>query len=136
MVSGFWAAAAGVSGPAGAVAAAGAAAATNASGRGSVHFAVERDRIPELIKDLEEAKKKLEAAADLAVAARRVDPMGKDPFSPKAADRMGPQLVDNYLTANQRQWRDIDSMIKSLEAAMKSYDNAEDVNRDGFNKRS
>ncbi|GGM59179.1 hypothetical protein GCM10012275_32980 [Longimycelium tulufanense] len=147
MVSGYWAASAvaasAVAGPAAGAAMLGAAAAqaaANAGGSGGgggsgAHFAVDRDQIPGLIKELEQARDKLERAASVAREAGRWPAPGTDPYSPKAAERMGPQLVDNYLAANKRQQQDIKNMIQSLEAAMKSYDNADESARSSFQKR-
>nr|BFF03872.1 hypothetical protein GCM10020241_55470 [Streptoalloteichus tenebrarius] len=105
-------------------------------GGAGAHFAVQADRIPDLISELKLAKSKLEDAAVLAVASMKIDPMGRDPFSPSAAQRMGPELAQNYLDANQRQQDDIQRMINSLEAAKKTYENTEDANRATFGKQA
>ncbi|GGM68337.1 hypothetical protein GCM10012275_43540 [Longimycelium tulufanense] len=145
MVSGFWAASA-VGGAAGAAAAAAGATAHAAdaargaseggggSGAGA-HFAVDRDQIPGLINDLKEAKVKLEDAANVAKQAANWPAPGNDPYSPSAAKRMGPELVQNYLAANAQQQADIENMIKSLEAAMTSYDNADESARASFQQK-
>ncbi|SHG50857.1 PE domain-containing protein [Streptoalloteichus hindustanus] len=152
LVSGFWtatAAGAAVGGPVGAaMTVAGAATravdlARTTSGAGGggaggagAHFAVDPDRIPELVAELEQARKKLREAAELANDSKKIDPMGKDQFSPHAAERMGPRLVENYLAANKRQQDDIKRMIESLDAAKKSYENTDDANKAAFRKRS
>ncbi|SHE95103.1 PE domain-containing protein [Streptoalloteichus hindustanus] len=144
MVSGFWSAAGDAVARAGATIAGQAANAARAvnsgagggGGAAGNHFAVQADKIPDLIAELRHAKDNLADAAELAQSSAKIAPMGMDPFSPSAAERMGPKLVNNYLAANRRQQEDIQRMIDSLEAAKKTYENTEAANSAALRKQS
>jgi predicted transcriptional regulator len=98
-----------------------------AGASGNVGYEVDRDRIPTVIADLRRALASLEAAGNEAIRHQHVVPPGDDPFSPKAAQQMGPELVANYLEANRRDKASIQALIDNLNAAMRRYDVQDDA---------
>ncbi|MCP2261539.1 hypothetical protein LX15_005265 [Streptoalloteichus tenebrarius] len=133
LVSGVWSGVgAAVGGIAGAVAKA--AAGAGASG-GTVGYTIDRDAIPSLIEQLEKAKEMVNLALVEAARADNFPAPGTDPYSPTAAEQMGPKLVQNHTDANKRYQQDIQNMIDSLNAAMRSYDNAEDSARSSMRQK-
>ena len=95
-------------------------------GGSDVGFQVDRDQIPEVIKDLEQARHALSRAQQQASQHAKITPPGGDPRSADAVQKMGPELVNNYSQANQRDLQNIQAMIDNLEAAMRQYDAQED----------
>ena len=95
-------------------------------GGNDVGFQVDREQIPEVLKDLKVALEALTSASDAAQNLRRITPPGGDPHSAEAVRAMGPQLVGNYSEANQRDINNVRSMIENLDAAMRQYDAQED----------
>ena len=99
--------------------------ATGSSGTslaGSIHYQIDRDRIPDVVADLRRALASLEAAGQEAMRHQHIAPPGDDPYSPDAARKMGPELVADYLKANDREKAGIQAMIDNLNSAMRQYD--------------
>lgn len=95
-------------------------------GGSDVGFQVDRNQIPEVIKDLQQARAQLLRARNQAQQHGQITPPGGDPRSAEAVQKMGPELVNNYMEANQRDANNIQSMIDNLEAALRQYDAQED----------
>ncbi len=91
-------------------------------GGSDVGFQVDREQIPEVIKDLKVALQALMKARSEAQNHSRITPPGGDPRSADAVQKMGPELVDNYAQASQRDLQNIQAMIDNLDAAMRQYD--------------
>lgn len=98
-----------------------------ASGATNVGFQVDRDRIPDVIRDLRHALGLLQSASREAGGLHHLVPPGTDPYSGPAVRTMGPELVQRYLTANTRDQDNLVAMIDNLEAAMRHYDTVEDT---------
>ena len=95
-------------------------------GGSTVGFQVDREQIPEVIKDLQQARASLMKAQYEARKHSNIVPPGGDPRSAEAVQKMGPDLVGNYSQANERDVQNVQAMIDNLEAAMRQYDAQED----------
>lgn len=97
-----------------------------ASGAAHVGFQIDRDGIPDVIADLNHAMDALQRASSAAQRHRDLVAPGPDPYSPGAVERLGARLVDDYQDANDRDRRNIQAMIETLDAAMRHYDAHDD----------
>ena len=95
-------------------------------GGSDVGFEVDREQIPEVIKDLKVALESLMKAQKEARKHSAIAPPGGDPRSAEAVQKMGTELVDNYEQASQRDLQNVQAMIDNLDAAMRQYDAQED----------
>ena len=91
-------------------------------GGSDVGFEVDREQIPEVIKDLQVALQSLMQAQREATKHSKITPPGGDPRSAEAVQKMGPELVGNYYEASKRDVQNVQAMIDNLDAAMRQYD--------------
>lgn len=111
----------------GSIARSAAAAQAVASGATNVGFRIDRDRIPDVIRDLQHALGLLQSASREAGGLQHLVPPGTDPYSGPAIRTMGPDLVQRYSAANSRDQDNLNAMIDNLEAAMRHYDALEET---------
>lgn len=105
-------------------------------GGSDVGFEVDREQIPEVIKDLQQALESLMKARERAQRCRNITPPGGDPRSAEAVEAMGPKLVNNYMDANQRDTQNTQAMIENLQAALRQYDTQEDEAARSFQQKA
>ncbi|WP_139183064.1 hypothetical protein [Actinopolyspora xinjiangensis] len=89
-------------------------------------YTIDLDRVPEVVAELRRALHALERAADEARGNEDLVAPGHDPHSRRAAHEMGPRLVAEYLTANEREQEELRAMISVVENAMRDYDAREE----------
>ncbi|ASU77044.1 hypothetical protein CDG81_00420 [Actinopolyspora erythraea] len=89
-------------------------------------YSVDLDRVPEVVAELRRALHALERAADEARGNADLVAPGHDPHSRRAAHEMGPRLVAEYLTANEREQEELRAMIAGVEDAMRRYEAREE----------
>ena len=105
-------------------------------GGNNVGFHVDREQIPEVIKELQRAMQALQQASVQARKHSHITPPGGDPKSQEAVAKMGPDLVKTYYQANQRDIANIQAMIDNLDAAMRQYDAQEDESSRSLQKKA
>ncbi len=89
-------------------------------------YTIDRDAIPSVVADLRRALGSWENAAREAERHTELVPPGDDPHSSHATSRMGARLVQDYLAANEHGRRSVQALIDDLEAAMRTYDQADE----------
>lgn len=113
--------------PDGRIAEPAAAAQAVASGARSVGFQIDRDEIPHVIKDLNQAMDLLRRASSEAAQQRHLVAPGPDPYSPGIVDKLGAQLVDDHQDATGRDLANIRALIDNLDATLRRYDTHDDA---------